>query len=236
MEDDNPLRTYADLSYQDNPEVQRSILIEAAIARGLPPNFLLNLAKLESAGEANPRTAVGRRELPGGGRARGILQFIPKTAKAYGIDPFDVKQSADAAASMASTNLQRLRKNFPKLPESDLLHLAGVAHHSGAENILRARGVPKFPFAQDYSKKLKSLTGEDASTLREAINFPIPQEEKEPPLPPPPRPASTKPAGAAAQPKVERRSEGRSLDEIQSMFSAIGRFLPDIKIFGGPVV
>jgi len=231
MADDNPLRAYTDLEYQDNPEVQRNILIESAVARGLPPNFLLHLAQIESGNEPNPRTAEGKRQLPGGGRAQGILQFTPTNVQSYNIDPHNVKHSADAAADMAVRNMRQLRANFPHLTQEQLLHLTGVAHHSGAGNIIAAGGVPNKPFALDYSRKLQDLASGDTRGLREAVNFPIPPSELPAPKPAV-RPASPKPSGAAAQPV--RKAEDTSYNDILSMFSRIGNYLPGIQVFGGP--
>jgi hypothetical protein len=222
--DENPLREHVDLEYQNHPEVQRNLLIEAAVSRGLPPNFLINLAGIESANEENPRTATGKKELEGGGRARGILQFIPSTAAAYKIDPLNVKQSADAAADMAAKNLVRLRRNFPKMSESELLHLAGVAHHSGMGNVMQARGVPQKPYALDYSKKLRAATERDKRTLRDAINFPVPPEVKNP------KPA--RPSGAASQPM---RKGSLDIYDIQQMYGNVGTFPPGINVLGDPV-
>lgn len=224
MADDNPLRQYYDLEYQDNPEVWRNLLIEAAVSRGLPPNFLINLQQIETPDAVNPRTELGRTPLPGGGRAMGILQFTPKSARIYDIDPFSVSQSAWAAADMADKNRTMLRRRFPNLSEDDLNHYTAVAHFAGYGNVSKAGGIPRTPLAQKYSNKLRSMQQRDEQTLRDAISPPMP-----PPPAPPVKPAPGKPSGAALQ----KRSDA-SLDDIQQMLGRVGSYRPDVEILGGP--
>ena len=61
---------------------------------GLPDGFLAAVADAES--DFNPRA---RNNNSG---ASGMFQFMPATAKGYGIDPFDPTQAADAAGKMLS--------------------------------------------------------------------------------------------------------------------------------------
>lgn len=214
---DNPLRKYYDLAYQDNPEVQRDLLIEAAISRGLPPNFFIHLQQIETPDAVNPRTEIGRTPLPGGGRAKGILQFIPKAVRDYDIDPYSVSQSAWAAADMADKNRQMLRKRFPNLNEDDLNHLTAVTHFAGYGNVSKAGGIPNTPIAQKYSNKLRTMQQQDEQTLRDAVS---------PPMPPPPPPPA-KPSGAAAQPV----RKGSNIYDIQQMYSNVGEYPADIDMF-----
>lgn len=221
MEDENPFSAYRDKGYTDHPEVQRDLLIQAAIARKLPPNFLLHLQQIETPDAPNPRVAEGKplkskNPLDNNQPARGIMQFIPSTAAQYGIDPYDVKQSADAAAVMASKNLNTLRRELPGLSKDDLLFLTGVAHHSGIGNVTAAGGVPNKPGAIDYATKLRRIQEQEKATMREAIK--------------PFQPAA-KPRGAAAQPM---RKGSADIYDIQQMFGSIGEYLPGVKLFGGP--
>jgi len=214
MEDENPLR---DKGYTDYPEVQRDLMIQAAIARKLPPNFLIHLQQIETPDAPNPRTAVGKplkskNPLDNNQPARGIMQFIPSTAAGYGIDPHDVKQSVDAAAVMASKNLNTLRRELPGLSKEDLLFLTGIAHHSGIGNVTEAGGVPNKPGAIDYATKLRRIQEQEKATMREAIK--------------PLLPASPKPRGAAAQPMKKG-----SIYDIQQMFGSTGEYVPGVDIF-----
>lgn len=214
MEDENPLR---DKGYTDYPEVQRDLMIQAAIARGLPPNFLIHLQQIETPDAPNPRLAVGKplkskNPLDNNQPARGIMQFIPSTAADYGIDPHDVKQSVDAAAVMASKNLNTLRREFPGLSKENLLFLTGIAHHSGIGNVTAAGGVPNKPGAIDYATKLRRIQEQEKATMREAIK--------------PLLPAAPKPRGAAAQPMKKG-----SIYDIQQMFGSTGEYVPGVDVF-----
>lgn len=214
MEDENPLR---DKGYTDYPEVQRDLMIQAAIARKLPPNFLIHLQQIETPDSPNPRLAVGKplkskNPLDNNQPARGIMQFIPSTAADYGIDPHDVKQSVDAAAVMASKNLNTLRREFPGLSKENLLFLTGIAHHSGIGNVTAAGGVPDKPGAIDYATKLRRIQEQEKATMREAIK--------------PLLPAAPKPRGAAAQPMKKG-----SIYDIQQMFGSTGEYVPGVDVF-----
>jgi hypothetical protein len=76
-----------------------TLIREAAARHGVPPDPLLAIVQQESHGDPNAFN-------PASG-ARGIAQFIPDTARRYGIDPNDPAQSADAAARMFADNLKR---------------------------------------------------------------------------------------------------------------------------------
>jgi hypothetical protein len=222
MEDENPFSAYRDKGYTDHPEVQRDLLIQAAIARKLPPNFLIHLQQIESPiteKSPNPRVADGKplkskNPMDNGQPARGILQFIPSTAAGYGIDPYDVKQSADAAAVMASKNLNTLRRNLPGLSKDQLLFLTGIAHHSGAGNVTEAGGVPDQPGAIDYATKLRRILDKEKATMQEAIK--------------PLLPASPKPRGAAAQPMKKGSAD---IYDIRQMFGSTGEYVPGVDAF-----
>jgi hypothetical protein len=223
MADENPLRQYYDLEYQDNPEVQRNLLVEAAVSRGLPPNFLVHLQQLETPNSKQPRTEVGRTPLPGGGRAKGILQFTPKMVHTYDIDPFSVSQSAWAAADMADKNRQMLRRRFPNLDEDTLNHYTAVAHFSGYGNMSRAGGIPSTPLAQRYSNKLRHMQMIEEQRLRDEISPPPP-----PPPAPPVKAAPPKPRGAAVQPMKKGSAD---IYDIRQMFGSTGEYVPGVDAF-----
>ena len=71
---------------------------------GVDPSILRAIASVES--NFNPE-AIGPKTRSG--RAQGMMQFIPATAKAYGLqDPFNPEQSVDAAARL----MRDLQKQF----------------------------------------------------------------------------------------------------------------------------
>ncbi|MEC0139743.1 lytic transglycosylase domain-containing protein [Paenibacillus macerans] len=70
-------------------------LISAATKKyGLPDGLLAAVAKTES--DFNPNAKNSK------SGASGMFQFMPATARGYGIDPFDVAQASDAAGKMLS--------------------------------------------------------------------------------------------------------------------------------------
>lgn len=61
---------------------------------GLPEGLLSAIASAESNYNPNAKNS--------GSGASGMFQFMPATAKGYGIDPFNPVQAADAAGKMMS--------------------------------------------------------------------------------------------------------------------------------------
>jgi len=75
-----------------------SEIADAAARYGVDPAPLAAIAEQESGFNPNAANPSG---------ARGIMQFMPATARSYGIDPTDPQQSIDAAARMFRDNLDR---------------------------------------------------------------------------------------------------------------------------------
>jgi hypothetical protein len=70
-------------------------------------------------------------------KAAGGFQFIPSTAKQYGLkDPYDLAQSADAAARLAADNRAALQKAGIESPTAAQLYLAHQQGASGANKLL----------------------------------------------------------------------------------------------------
>lgn len=91
---------------------------------GLPKNLLAALSMQESRGNVNAISPVG---------ARGTMQFMPGTAKQYGVDVRSVASSADGAARYLRDLLKRYDNNIVK---------ALTAYHSGEGNVNRGRIGP----------------------------------------------------------------------------------------------
>lgn len=88
---------------------------------GLPKNLLAALSMQESRGNVNAISPVG---------ARGTMQFMPGTAKQYGVDVRSVASSADGAARYLRDLLKRYNNNIVK---------ALTAYHSGEGNVNKGR-------------------------------------------------------------------------------------------------
>lgn len=101
---------------------------------GLPSGFLDRTAGIESAYNAGARNPSG---------ASGLFQFMPETAKEYGLaDPFDPAASTDAAGRLAAANKALLRNALGREPTAAELYLAHQQGGAGAARLLSNPDVP----------------------------------------------------------------------------------------------
>lgn len=122
-------------------------LIAAAEKKyGIPPGLLLAQKSTESGGDVRAVSKKG---------ALGLMQFMPPTAKAYGVDPYDPVQAIDGAARYMRDNLKaahgdptealRLYQGGPNRagwgPENHA-YPATVYGKMGDAGILTAMGLP----------------------------------------------------------------------------------------------
>jgi len=96
---------------------------------GLPPGYLARTAQIESGmnpSAQNPRSSAG-----------GMFQFIDSTASQYGLDNrMDWRQSADAAARLASDNQQSLMRRLGRPLTAAELYMAHQQGAGGAYGLL----------------------------------------------------------------------------------------------------
>jgi hypothetical protein len=96
---------------------------------GLPAGYLARTYQIESGSGQNLYNPLSK--------AAGGFQFIPSTAKQYGLkDPYDLAQSADAAARLAADNRASLQKAGIESPTAAQLYLAHQQGASGANKLL----------------------------------------------------------------------------------------------------
>jgi hypothetical protein len=106
----------------------RGILDATSERYGLDPEFLPRLTMIESGGNPNARNPSG---------AAGLLQFMPKTAKAYDLaNPFNAEASADAGARLALDNRRILAKALDREPTQGELYLGHQQGAGGAVKLL----------------------------------------------------------------------------------------------------
>ena len=114
---------------------------------GLPSGYLARTMQIESGGDIyakNPNSS-----------AKGPFQFIDDTARAYGLkDPFDLEESADAAARLARDNANILRNALGREPTAAELYLAHQQGGTGAKKLL-----------VNASKPATEVVGENAVRL-----------------------------------------------------------------------
>ena len=123
-------------------------MIRSAASRWSVSAALL-AAQIEAESGFNP-TAVS----PAG--ARGIAQFMPATARAYGLrDPFDPAQSINAQARL----MRDLLRRFASVP------LALAAYNAGPGAVAACGCVPSFTETRAYVARILGLIGGDPGAL-----------------------------------------------------------------------
>lgn len=96
---------------------------------GLPQGYLARVRNIESGGGRNTFNKLSG--------AAGDFQFIPSTAKQYGLsNPYDTEAAADAAARLAADNRAALIKAGIQDPTADQLYLAHQQGSGGATKLL----------------------------------------------------------------------------------------------------
>lgn len=123
-------------------------LAELEMQYGLPNGMLSAIRRVESGGK-NMLSDAG---------AIGEFQFMPATAKAYGIDPLDPGQAASGAARMMSDLGKLYKGNWN----------AALAHYNGgsrAGQAVASGGVAPSPETQAYVPKVIASMGGTAKTM-----------------------------------------------------------------------
>ena len=119
----------------------RAAQFRAAETRyGLPTGLLSAVAQAESGGDVTARSPAG---------AIGLMQLMPATAAALGVDPNNAVQAVDGAARLLRGHLQR----FGSIP------LALAAYNAGGGAVERYGGVPPYRETQDYVRKITAMLG-----------------------------------------------------------------------------
>jgi hypothetical protein len=112
-----------------------STFASAAQRHGVPAALLAAVAKVES--NYDPRAVS-----PAG--AQGLMQFMPATARDYGVNPFDPASAIDGAARKLAADL----KTFGSVP------LALAAYNAGPGAVHRHGGIPPYAETQAYVPKV----------------------------------------------------------------------------------
>ncbi len=118
------------------PADTRTMLKHAAARTGLPAVFVESVAQVESAlqpGAVSPKGAIG------------VMQLMPKTARALSADPHDPAQNIEAGA--------RLLRDLLIKYDGDVVK-ALSAYNAGSGAVERYRGMPPFAETQQYVNKV----------------------------------------------------------------------------------
>lgn len=110
--------------------------VRAADAQALPPEFLGATLLQESAYDVEARSSAG---------AIGIAQFMPATAAANGVDPYDPFDAIDGAAKLLAGYLAAYRARY-----TDPYATALAAYNAGPFAVVRYGGVPPYAETREY--------------------------------------------------------------------------------------
>lgn len=109
---------------------------KAAAQYGVPPNIISRMFEAESSSGKDLSTSSAG--------AQGYMQFMPETARQYGVDPYDPESSFSGAAHYLS-DLYNQFGDWTK---------AVAAYNAGPGNVQKYGGVPPFKETQDYIRKV----------------------------------------------------------------------------------
>jgi soluble lytic murein transglycosylase-like protein len=109
---------------------------DAASRYGVDPDIFQRMINQESGFNPAARSPAG---------AIGIAQFMPQTARGFGIDPLDPMQSLDAAARYIKNGLSQFNGSYP---------LALAAYNAGAGAVRKYNGIPPYRETQNYVKTI----------------------------------------------------------------------------------
>jgi membrane-bound lytic murein transglycosylase MltF len=114
---------------------------------GLPKNILVGVMGTESNFNPNATSPVG---------ARGLMQFMPKTAKEYGINPLNPSQSIDAAGKYLANSYKQFG-NWDDALRSYNMGVGGLKQVKAGK-----KSLPKE--TQDYTSRVYKHAGIDYSS------------------------------------------------------------------------
>jgi len=112
------------------------LIDQAAAKHGLPKEFLHSVVAAESAYRRDAVSSKG---------AIGVMQLMPRTAKAYGADPHDPQQNIDAGT-------RYLRDLLLKYDHGVFSALA--AYNAGPGAVAKHKGVPPYRETQAYVSRI----------------------------------------------------------------------------------
>ena len=114
-----------------------SIIAKAAFTYRLSPALIRAVIEAESSYDPDAKSLAG---------AEGLMQLMPKTGKAYGVeDPKNPVENIFAGARYLRYLLNRFKGQ---------LSLAIAAYNAGEAKVLQHQGIPPFKETKDYVKRV----------------------------------------------------------------------------------
>lgn len=121
------------------PGDPRTLVTEAALRHGLPPEIVHAVAATESAYQPGAVSAKG---------AVGVMQLMPQTAARLGADPHDLRQNIEAGTRL----LRELLLKYQDAPNP--VRRALAAYNAGAGAVERYKGVPPYRETVSYVERV----------------------------------------------------------------------------------
>ncbi len=118
-----------------------ALFAQAGAKWGISPKILAAVAQAESGGNPNAVSRSG---------ALGLMQFMPTTARSFGIDPLDPAQAVDAAAKYLSQQVSSFGS----------IELALASYNAGPGAVRKFGGIPPYAETQAYVRKIMTQIGE----------------------------------------------------------------------------
>lgn len=122
-------------SYSAPAPSVRELIAEAANKHGLPEKFVSSVARAESAHQQNAVSPKG---------AIGVMQLMPSTARALGVNPEDVRENIEGGTKL----LRDLLIQYQDDP--DQVRKALAAYNAGPGAVKKYNGIPPYRETQTY--------------------------------------------------------------------------------------
>jgi soluble lytic murein transglycosylase-like protein len=123
----------------ERPATAEQLARDAARKYALPESFIRSVMKVESGMRQEAMSPKG---------ALGLMQLMPETARALGVDPKDSKQNAEGGAQY----LRDLLAKYEDRPDQVVLALA--AYNAGPGAVDKFHGVPPYRETREYILKV----------------------------------------------------------------------------------
>ena len=136
--EDAPAANNAPTLTSGNAEIDDAI-VSAAAKHGLPADLLFAVAQTESDFDQSSVSSTG---------AKGIMQLMPGTAAALGVDADDMVQNIEGGARYLKQQLDDFGGN---------VEMALAAYNAGPGAVEEYKGVPPYEETQNYVKKIMDI-------------------------------------------------------------------------------
>ena len=136
--EDAPTANNAPTLTSGNAEIDDAI-VSAAAKHGLPADLLFAVAQAESDFDQSSVSSTG---------AKGIMQLMPDTAAALGVDADDMAQNIDGGAKYLRQQLDTFDGDVAK---------ALAAYNAGPGAVEKYKGVPPYEETQNYVAKIMGI-------------------------------------------------------------------------------